>query len=61
MAIRVIVEVSGGVVHRVVSNNADIQAEILDHDDLNDCGASLEEKNRAKQLHEEMENMVIVY
>jgi len=50
MAIRVIVEIEGGVVQRVVSNNSDVQVEILDHDDSNDCGVSIEDKNRANVL-----------
>lgn len=61
MANKIIIEMIGGVVQRVVSNFADIQVEILDHDDMNDCGVSLEDKNRANTLQKEMETMVVVY
>jgi hypothetical protein len=58
---KIIIEVSGGVVQQVVANDGDIQVEILDHDDVNDCDTTPEDRKKADSLLKEMENMVIVY
>lgn len=58
---RIIIEVSGGVVQRVLADRADVLVEVLDYDHIDDNDASPDEKEKAKQLQEEMKIMVVIY
>lgn len=58
---RIIIEVSGGVVQRVLADRADVLVEVLDYDHIDDCDTPSDEKKKAKQLQEEMKKMVVVY
>lgn len=58
---RIIIELSGGVVQRVLADRTDVLVEVLDYDHIDDSDTPLDEKETAQQLQKEMEGMIVVY
>jgi len=58
---RIIIEIAGGVVQRVLADRADILVQVLDYDHIEDSDTPPDEKEKAHQLQKEMERMIVVY